>query len=454
MVTGDLPPEELVERIRELQNELANGKVPVLVATDCLSEGIDLQHIFDAVIHYDLCWNPTRHEQREGRVDRFGQARSGVRALMLHGGDSNPVDERVRTVILEKEKTIRKELGVSVPIPGNANTITQAVLGGIFGKAAKAIQGLLNLGLPGFGGSGSDLDTVIDAEWQSAKENAKATRTIFAQRSLKPEEALREWNRTRESLGSADAVERLVLNACRRLNLPIGPLPSGGGWELDLTRLEDNRQALNERLRSHDLGGKLRLSFHSPARDGSQLLSRSHPLVVELADFVAERALSGLEPDLAARASVIRTKAVTKRTQVLVLRLRHQLHQSRWTGNQYEALPDLLVEECLTARVNGDGLEPLEGAAALELLEATASGNIDPGQRQQWLQEAVAELDALQPALTALAERRADLAEEDHRRVREASLRSGESLRMRFRCEPSLPVDVIGLIVLLPAPVL
>ena len=454
-VTGDLPPEERVERIRELQNELANGKVPVLVATDCLSEGIDLQHIFDAVIHYDLCWNPTRHEQREGRVDRFGQARSAVRCLMLHGGDSNPVDERVRTVILEKEKTIRKELGVSVPIPGNANTITQAVLGGIFGKAAKAIQGFLNLGLPGFGGSGSDLDAVIDAEWQSAKENAKATRTIFAQRSLKPEEALREWDRTRESLGSADAVERLVLNACRRLNLPIGPLGgASGSWELDLTRLEDNRQALNERLRSHDLGGKLRLSFRSPAREGSQLLSRSHPLVVELADFVAERALSGLEPELAARASVIRTKAVAKRTEVLVLRLRHQLHQSRWTGNQYEALPDLLVEECLTARVTGDGLEPLEGAAALELLEAPASGNLDPGQRQQWLQEAVTELDALQPALTALAERRADLAEEDHRRVREASLRSGESLRMRFRCEPSLPVDVIGLIVLLPAPTL
>jgi hypothetical protein len=460
-VTGDLPPEERVERIRELQNELANGKVPVLVATDCLSEGIDLQHIFDAVIHYDLCWNPTRHEQREGRVDRFGQARSAVRALMLHGGDSNPVDERVRTVILEKEKTIRKELGVSVPIPGNSNTITQAVLGGIFGKAAKVIQGFLNLGLPGFSGSGSDLDAVLDAEWQSAKENAKATRTIFAQRSLKPEEALREWDRTRESLGSADAVERLVLNACRRLNLPLRGLRWGvagdgdkaaGGWELDLTRLEDNRQALNERLRSHDLGGKLRLSFRSPARDGSQLLSRSHPLVVELADFVAERALSGLEPDLAARASVIRTKAVAKRTQVLVLRLRHQLHQSRWTGSQYEALPDLLVEECLTARVTGDGVEPLEGAAALELLEAPASGNLDPGQRQQWLQEAVAELDALQPALSALAQLRAQQAEDDHRRVREASLRSGEALRMRFRCEPSLPVDVIGLIVLLPAP--
>ncbi|MBV6646978.1 MAG: DEAD/DEAH box helicase, partial [Cyclobacteriaceae bacterium] len=45
----------------------------VLVATDCMSEGINLQELFTAVIHYDLPWNPNRLEQREGRVDRFGQ---------------------------------------------------------------------------------------------------------------------------------------------------------------------------------------------------------------------------------------------------------------------------------------------------------------------------------------------------------------------------------------------
>jgi hypothetical protein len=32
-----------------------------------------LRGVFIAVLHYDLVWNPTRHEQREGRVDRFGQ---------------------------------------------------------------------------------------------------------------------------------------------------------------------------------------------------------------------------------------------------------------------------------------------------------------------------------------------------------------------------------------------
>jgi len=427
----------------------------VLVATDCLSEGIDLQHTFDAVVHYDLCWNPTRHEQREGRVDRFGQARSAVRALMLHGGSSNPVDDRVRTVILEKEKTIRKELGVSVPIPGNANTITQAVLSSILGPIAQEQQLNFDLGLSTETASQLQLEAAIDAEWQSAKENAKATRTIFAQRSLKPEEALGEWEKMREALGSDAAVERLVVNACRRLNLPIGPMGANSGcWELDLTRLEDNRIGLRERLQNHDLNGKLRVSFRSPARDGSQLLSRSHPLVVELADFVAERALSDLEPKLAARSSVIRTKTVQTRTQLLVLRLRHQLHQDRWSGSGYEALPDLLVEECLTVRVVGDQVESLEGLAALELLEAPPSGDVDLGQRQQWLKEAIAGLKGLQPAFKALAERRAQLAEDDHRRVREASLRRGESLRMRFNCEPAPAVDVIGVFLLLPAPTL
>ncbi len=56
-----------------------------------------------------------------------------------------------------------------------------------------AVAGWLAAGLSdSFGGSGSDLDALIDAKWQSAKENPKASRTIFAQRSLKPEEALRE----------------------------------------------------------------------------------------------------------------------------------------------------------------------------------------------------------------------------------------------------------------------
>src|SRR5690606_13033024 len=96
-------------------------------ATDCLSEGINLQEHFDAVVHYDLSWNPTRHEQREGRVDRFGQRRPAVRALMFYGAD-NPIDGAVLQVILRKADSIRKALGVMVPMPEDESRVTQAIM--------------------------------------------------------------------------------------------------------------------------------------------------------------------------------------------------------------------------------------------------------------------------------------------------------------------------------------
>ena len=74
---GAMRTQDLVGRCDLLVQSRAHDRVDltehdgprVLVATDCLSEGINLQHDFDAVVHYDLSWNPTRHEQREGRVD-------------------------------------------------------------------------------------------------------------------------------------------------------------------------------------------------------------------------------------------------------------------------------------------------------------------------------------------------------------------------------------------------
>ena len=73
-VTGLLSSDEREFAVEEL------GKYDrrILVATDCLSEGINLQAWFDSIVHYDLSWNPTRHQQRNGRVDRFETQRLEV----------------------------------------------------------------------------------------------------------------------------------------------------------------------------------------------------------------------------------------------------------------------------------------------------------------------------------------------------------------------------------------
>ena len=117
----------------------------MLVATDCLSEGINLQEHFDAVLHYDLSWNPTRHEQREGRVDRYGQPQPTVRMLTYYGID-NQIDGVVLDVLLRKHKTIRSSLGISVPVPGNTNEVVQALMQGLLlrGRRARRAKGQLS----------------------------------------------------------------------------------------------------------------------------------------------------------------------------------------------------------------------------------------------------------------------------------------------------------------------
>ncbi len=62
------------ERIKAaFQDSAKNSNVRILLATDAASEGIDLQNHCSRVIHYEIPWNPNRMEQRNGRVDRYGQ---------------------------------------------------------------------------------------------------------------------------------------------------------------------------------------------------------------------------------------------------------------------------------------------------------------------------------------------------------------------------------------------
>ena len=77
VITSEDPDDVRRQRIEAMEP----SRYRILIATDCLSEGINLQKYFTAVLHYDLPWNPNRLEQREGRVDRYGQNASGSQGL-------------------------------------------------------------------------------------------------------------------------------------------------------------------------------------------------------------------------------------------------------------------------------------------------------------------------------------------------------------------------------------
>jgi superfamily II DNA/RNA helicase len=205
-------PEERRERVEAMEE----AETRILVTTDCLSEGINLQHLFTAVVHYDLAWNPTRHEQREGRVDRFGQQAVDVRCTMLYGQD-NPVDGFVLNVILRKGETIQRELGVLVPMPEDDDRINQALVKAALMKRGGGAQPYT----PDLFAEANVPLQPLQAKWQDALEKAKANRTVFAQRRIRPDEVLPEWQKQQDALGTQADVQRFLHSACARLNAPL-----------------------------------------------------------------------------------------------------------------------------------------------------------------------------------------------------------------------------------------
>ena len=202
-VTGDLPHDEREGRI----SDLAQHAKRALVCTDCLSEGINLQEWFDAVIHADLAWSPTRHEQREGRVDRFGQVAPKVRVVTYYGED-NPVDGIVLGILIAKHKRIRGSLGISVPVPVNSEKVLEAIFQSLLMKGSQDTAQLSfasELGLPEVAG--------LNDEWDRAAEREKRSRTLFAQHAIKAEEVAPELEAVRQALGSPLDLRRFVLDA-------------------------------------------------------------------------------------------------------------------------------------------------------------------------------------------------------------------------------------------------
>ena len=68
------------------ERDQLNDPVNILVATDCVSEGQNLQDA-DTVINYDIHWNPVRLIQRFGRIDRIGSPNAEIQSVNFWPSD-------------------------------------------------------------------------------------------------------------------------------------------------------------------------------------------------------------------------------------------------------------------------------------------------------------------------------------------------------------------------------
>jgi Helicase conserved C-terminal domain len=87
---------------------LEDPNVMVLAATDAASEGINLQLSCNHLVHVEVPWNPNRYEQRNGRIDRYGQRETPRIILLVARGY---VEQRAAEIVLTKLEQIAKDLG-------------------------------------------------------------------------------------------------------------------------------------------------------------------------------------------------------------------------------------------------------------------------------------------------------------------------------------------------------
>jgi len=431
-ITSELPDELRKQRIEEM----AGSKQRVLVATDCLSEGVNLQEFFTGVLHYDLPWNPNRLEQREGRVDRFGQLAPVVKACLLYGAD-NPIDGIVLDVLLRKVREIKRATGINVPFPEDSqsiiDTITQALLLNPNRKIEKKRdENQIEFDFDDFG-EAKKAKANVTRKVDEAAQREKVSRNIFAQNAIKAHEIETDLKEVDEAIGDPKVVEEFVINVLNNL-FGVQVIKDKKGYQIVLGNLPHQLRSL---LPDKD---PVKVSFYSPTPEGYFYLGRNNRFVEQICQLVMGNTMSRIDRH-AARAAVIRTQQVSIKTTLLLFRCRNVIEQKKGEHQ-------IVAEEMLLWGWRGtpDNKEFLShGEAKSLLLSARASEDLSFQARSSFLENELNLLKGMLDEFNSLAEEQSKQLVEAHERF--SALMDKKRFQVVY---PVLPMDLMGIYILLP----
>lgn len=433
VITSELPDELRKQKIEEM----GKSKLRVLVATDCLSEGINLQDQFTAVLHYDLPWNPNRLEQREGRVDRFGQIAPEVKACLLYGAD-NPIDGIVLDVLLRKVREIKRSTGINVPFPEDSqsiiDTITQALLISPDRKITRG-RDRSNQMTFDFGelNEAEEAKINVTRKVEEAAKREEASRSIFAQHAIKAHEIEADLKEVDEAIGDPHAVKDFVTTALNNL-FGVQVMPESKGFRIVTANMPDQLRGILP------AGDMVSISFSSPTPEGYHYMGRNHRFVEQLCQLVMANTVSRMDKR-AARTAVIRTKQVSIKTTLLLFRCRNVIEDRK--GHQ-----QVVAEEMILWGWKGtpQQKEYLNHDQARELLSsARASSDLPTPARMSFLDNELKLLQSFTTEFDGVAEQQSQKLVEAHERF--SSLMDGKRFQV---VHPVLPMDLLGVYVLLP----
>lgn len=105
---GDIEQQEIVEEFGKPESKLR-----VLLCSDVASEGINLHYLSHRLVHFDLPWSLMVFQQRNGRVDRYGQEQTPIITYLINQSDNPKVrgDQRILEILKEKDEQAYKNIG-------------------------------------------------------------------------------------------------------------------------------------------------------------------------------------------------------------------------------------------------------------------------------------------------------------------------------------------------------
>ena len=419
VITSELADEQRKEKIELMRGSDAR----VLVATDCLSEGINLQELFTAILHYDLPWNPNRLEQRDGRVDRFGQDAPVIKSYLLWGED-NQIDRIVLKVIIRKIRDIQKATGVSISIGEDNQSIMDAVFKEVLEKKSETAFQL------------SMFENTITNELEAARQKAENLRSIFAHEAIKPEAIEADLKEVDEAIGDMKSVEHFVLNSLTHLQATL--TKTNKGYLLYPQNLPYHLKAQFENA------GEVKISFDSPTPKGYRYIGRNHQFVEQLCHFMLSLAFDGHNDyNSLARVSEIQTDIVAKKTTLIMFRVRNVI-------KEVASKKEVIAEEMYLWGYEGSGTaaRSIEYKEAKNLLlNARSLRNVSIEKQKDDLILELGHFKELEERFLNLAVERADNLVKAHGRFKE--LVGG---RRYEKATPVLPPDVMGVYILMPQP--
>ena len=348
----------------EVFTQFGEAHKAILVATDAISEGINLQQYASQIIHYELPWNPNRLEQRNGRVDRFGQTEPVVQIRTMVMDET--LDATILKVLVQKANQIRQDYGFSPPYFGDETSILSLIQEHGYRILQPDLFSML--GSP----SNHNEDPFNTEVLERIKQDS-----FYGQTDLSLPFIQEQIDKTYQTVGSPEMIKNFVISGLKRFNCAM-------------TENKDGTYRIAIQHRDLKLPGKEDI-YPSASFDPNlglqnskiEILDLGHPLVRRLIDLIKQETFN-LERGSYGRSAGLLTQDVSETTAVVTLLLRFVT----------ETTPAQIFEDLVTFAFNVYSGEVLPPEVAQRLAHPTpATGALDNQEISEVLADALAHPD-------------------------------------------------------------